>query len=376
MSDKKRILVVDDSPNEIRILMELLKQDYAVVAAKSGEKAIELVQGDNPPDLVLMDVTMEPMDGYEACHAIHEIDKNIPVIFVSANTQTDEILKGFDAGGLDYLTKPIEEKVLLNKLNIVFRVTSACDELEAEKVLAAGMASHALSSAGKLGVLLNFLRCGIKLLSHEELAEKIVQACAGFELESSVQVRADSVINASSSGVINPLESELLTRSVDMEGRLLERGSRLIVCFESVSVLIKNIPEDDEAVRGEIKDNLMIIAEDAHNLNLKVGQEKNLNNKRESIVAKALKESQSALQEFEIYQKEHKERSIKIMDDLMTEIEGSYFDMGLSDDQEQKISDIISLKTQEALEHMEGGLHLDEQMKAISGSLGEIAKSL
>lgn len=120
----------------------------------------------------------------------------------------------------------------------------------------------------------------------------------------------------------------------------------------------------------------MLLAEDAHNLNLKIEQEQSLNNKRSSMVAKALKDSQGALQEFELYQKEHKVSSIKIMDDLMSEVESQYFEMGLTDEQEEKISTIISNKLHEALEHMEGGLQLDAQMKAITNSLGEIAKSL
>ena len=376
MTHKKRILVVDDSPNEVRILMELLKQDYAVVAATSGEKAIELVSGDNTPDLVLMDVTMDPMDGYEACQAIHQVDSAIPVIFVSANTATDEILQGFDVGGIDYVTKPIDEQVLLSKVSLVLRLSSKQQFLENEKQQASDLVNFALASAGKLSVLFNFLRAGLKVSSHQELAEQIVQACHDFALEGSVQIRNGDVVNASTQGVVNPLEEELLARSINMEDRILEKGSRMIIRFDSVSMLLKNIPIDDEVAHGELRDNLMFIAEDAHNLNLKIGQEQNLHDKRESMVAQALKESQTALQEFEAYQTEHKESAIKIMDDLMSEVEGSYFNMGLTDEQERQISDIISKKVQEALEHMEGGLHVDEQMKAISTSLGEIAKSI
>jgi CheY-like chemotaxis protein len=376
MTNKKRILVVDDSSNEVRILMELLKQDYAVVAATSGEKAIELVSGDNAPDLVLMDVTMEPMDGYQACKAIHQLNEKIPVIFVSANTQTDEILKGFDAGGIDYITKPIDEQILLSKVGLVLRLDSKRQDLESEKKQASELINVALASAGKLSVLFNFLRSGLKLKSQQELSDQILKTCREFGLEGSVQVRNDEVINGSTQGVVNPLEEELLIRSKEMEERILETGPRMIICFESISMLLKNIPIDDEVAHGEIRDNLMFIAEDAHNLNLKIGQEQNLHDKRESIVSKALKDSQTALHEFESYQTEHKERSIKIMDELLSEMDRSYFNMGLTDEQEESISNIISTKVQESLEHMEGGLRVDEQIKSIAASLGEIAKSL
>lgn len=376
MTNKKRILVVDDSSNEVRILMELLKQDYAVVAATSGEKAIELVSSDNAPDLVLMDVTMEPMDGYQACRAIHQINKDIPVIFVSANTQTDEIMKGFDAGGIDYITKPIDEQILLSKVSLVLHLDSKRQALENEREQASELINVALASAGKLSVLFNFLRSGLKLKTQQELSDQILKTCREFGLEACVQVRDQDIVNGSTQDVVNPLEEELLFRSKEMEERILETGARMIICFESISLLLKNIPTDDEVARGEIRDNLMFIAEDAHNLNLKIGQEQHLHNKRDSIITKALKDSQTALNEFESYQTEHKERSIKIMDELLSEMDQSYSSMGLSDEQEELITDIISTKVQESLEHMEGGLRVDEQIKSIAASLGEVAKSL
>jgi CheY-like chemotaxis protein len=297
-------------------------------------------------------------------------------MFVSANTKTDEILQGFDAGGVDYLTKPIDEKVLLSKVSLVIHTSSKWQSLENEHKVVTELVTTVLSNTGNLSVLFNFLRAGLKLVSHKELADKLIQACRDFSLDGCIQIRNDDVINASTSGMTSPLEEELLARSADMEGRILERGSRIIVCFESISILIKNIPVDNEVTCGEIKDNLIFIAEDSHNLNLKLGHDKKLNNHRISIISQALKESQSALVESEIDQKEHKQKSIKIMDELMAEIEGSYIKMELSDEQENFISDIITKKVFEALDHMEGGLHMDEKMKSITKSLGEIAKSL
>lgn len=375
MSDKKRILVVDDSSNEVRILMEILKDDYAVIAATSGEKSIEIVKGEHAPDLVLMDVVMNGMNGYEACKEIHKIKPNLPVIFVSANTETDEILKGFDAGGIDYITKPIDEKVLLGKVGLVVKFSSKQKSLQVEKEQASDLINMALASAGKLSTLFNFLRAGIRVTEHQELMDEIIRAFNAFSLEGSIQIRGSHTVSGSTQSLVNPLEDELLTRSVNMEQRILQKGSRLIICFESISILVKNMPED-EASFGEIKDNLMLLAEDAHNLNLKLEQEETVSNKRSTMVAEVLQESQAALEKFELYQKEHKENSIKIMDELMTEVESRYFELGLTDDQEQQISKIISDKLHEALEHMEGGLQLDDQMKAITSSLGEIAKSI
>jgi len=166
---KKRILIVDDSANEIRILMELLKDDYAILAANSGEKAIALAQGENKPDLVLMDVTMEPMNGYEACTELLKLNSDLPVIFVSANDSTEEILKGFDVGGIDYITKPISPEILSTKVKVALEQVELNRTLSAEKDQASGLVMSALQSAGNLSVVLGFLRKGLKVTNVDEL---------------------------------------------------------------------------------------------------------------------------------------------------------------------------------------------------------------
>ncbi len=338
--------MVDDSSNEIRILMELLKNKFAVVAATSGEKPIAIVGGENPPDLVLMDVTMAPMNGYEACEKLHEIDENLPVIFVSANTQTDEILKGYDVGGVDYITKPIDEKVLLSKVNLVLSYSSRHQSLEDQKQQASDMVMVALSSAGKLSVVINFLRAGLKCKTHQQLAQTVIDSCAEYELEGCVQIRAGECFEASSHDVVTPLEHEVLTRSVNMNDRIVEKGARMIICFDSISILLKNIPTNDDVLKGELRDNLMIMAEDANNLVAKIGQEKSVNSTRSSMVADVLQESKQALDSFEVEQKAHKGKTIEIMDALIGGVEDSYFKLGLSDEQEQLISLILHKKIQ------------------------------
>jgi len=102
------VLVVDDVPENIHGLLEVLKEDYRVVVANSGARALDLVLGSSPPDLVLLDVVMPGMDGYEVCRRIKATPAGlrIPVIFVTVVDTTQEKVKGFAIGAADYITKP------------------------------------------------------------------------------------------------------------------------------------------------------------------------------------------------------------------------------------------------------------------------------
>jgi CheY-like chemotaxis protein len=110
----ERILIVDDTPSNIRILTNSLKKNYKISVATNGMDALDLVFSDKKPDLILLDIVMPEMDGYEVCERIKENDhtKEIPIIFVTAQQEIGPQLQGFESGGVDYITKPINLSVL------------------------------------------------------------------------------------------------------------------------------------------------------------------------------------------------------------------------------------------------------------------------
>ncbi len=104
------LLVVDDVPENIHELLEALKDTYRIQVANSGARALEIVNGPSPPDLVLLDVMMPGMDGYEVCRRIKETaaGNRIPVIFVTVVDAVSDKVRGFEMGAADYITKPFD----------------------------------------------------------------------------------------------------------------------------------------------------------------------------------------------------------------------------------------------------------------------------
>ncbi|MCJ8345631.1 response regulator, partial [bacterium] len=126
MKNPKRptLLIVDDEPNNIRILSDLLKEDCQILFAKNGLKAIELAKT-KLPDLVILDIMMPEMDGYEVCERLKLIPetKDIPVVFATAMNEIQDEEKGLSLGALDYVTKPFQMAIvkrrILNHLELV-----------------------------------------------------------------------------------------------------------------------------------------------------------------------------------------------------------------------------------------------------------------
>jgi putative two-component system response regulator len=119
MAEKERytVMVVDDTEANIDILVEILDADYDISVAMDGETALETA-GEDPPDLILLDIMMPEMDGYEVCRRLkaEEGTKDIPVVFVTAKEEIEDKLKGYDLGATDYLTKPIDPGLVLSLL--------------------------------------------------------------------------------------------------------------------------------------------------------------------------------------------------------------------------------------------------------------------
>ena len=107
---ENNILIVDDTPENLTVLLQMLTEyGYRVRPALNGKIALKAVQAD-PPDLILLDILMPEMDGYEVCSILtsNERTDQIPIIFISALTEVEDIVKAIQAGGVDYIAKPCQ----------------------------------------------------------------------------------------------------------------------------------------------------------------------------------------------------------------------------------------------------------------------------
>jgi len=111
---KNTVLVVDDSPENIDLLGGILSQHYNIKVASNGEKALKIAESENPPDIILLDIMMPGMDGYEVCRRLKSNAKtqDIPVIFVTSMSEVEDETKGLAVGGIDYITKPIRSPIV------------------------------------------------------------------------------------------------------------------------------------------------------------------------------------------------------------------------------------------------------------------------
>lgn len=131
-SHRPTILVVDDTPTNLMLMSALLEDLYTVKVATGGARALRIARSDTPPDLILLDIMMPEMDGYEVCRQLKADaqTREIPVIFLTARTDTSDEQKGLELGAADYITKPISPPIVLARVKTNLTLKASADFLK------------------------------------------------------------------------------------------------------------------------------------------------------------------------------------------------------------------------------------------------------
>jgi diguanylate cyclase (GGDEF)-like protein len=126
------LLIADDEPGNIKMLLELLRSEYKIRVANNGEKVLKIALSEEPPDLILLDVMMPGLDGYEVCRRLKSdpLTQKIPVIFITGKITEQDEIQGFEAGAVDYITKPFSSVVVKARVKTHIELKQARDYLE------------------------------------------------------------------------------------------------------------------------------------------------------------------------------------------------------------------------------------------------------
>lgn len=238
--EKFEILVVDDNPNNLKLVRKLLSEkEFKVRIATSGEMALKSVQS-SLPDLILLDITMPGLSGFETCEKLKEDQrtKDIPVIFLSALKEESDIVKGFEVGGVDFVTKPFKSEILLARINTHTALYSLKQDLrEKNRTLEKNFkelqeAQDQLIRSQKMAALGNM----VKGVSHE-LNTPIGVSITGVSF---LKTEAERMIESMTNGTMTKSDLTEYFYETDNLGKSilisLQKAAELVKFFKQVSV--------------------------------------------------------------------------------------------------------------------------------------------
>lgn len=361
-----RVLIADDDFLIRETLSAALAGDFSVAEAASGEECLQWI-GKQAPDLLLLDIEMPGLDGYEVCRRLRAGQYDFPIIFVSGHDSLAEQLHGFDAGADDFVTKPFNAEVLFRQVQRAIDRHRQKRRLAEDREALQNLASDVLRDLRQTDVLLNFVRQSIGCGDYRQLARNLLAATQAYGLACHVQVRhPEGEVTLTAEGAASPVELGVFAQCAGL-GRCFRFSRRLIVNCPSVSLLLLQTP-DDEAATELLQERLALLVESAEAIC------ETIEVRRESASrAEALQYgSASSYQAVEVLRDEYRQQqgaAREKLQKMVEDVEDSYVFLGLTERQEATVSDSLRRSADEVLALFQHDEALEAQFALILDAL-------
>lgn len=371
--NKPLILIVDDDSFSAELSQSALMTTFQTHHIDNGKEAIAFV-ADRIPDLILLDISMPGMDGYEVCRVLREnpLLEDTPIIFLSGMIGEPERLAGYEVGGDDFLAKPASAAELNYKVDLMLRNYAERRRLKTELHQAFSTAMTAMSTAAEIGSVLHFLRTSFSCQDYQSLGYEVINTLAAYGLEGSIRIRGEQgQVSLGSHGPCAPLEEAVLDHMFG-HGRLFEFSSCLSCSYEHVTVIVKNLERDDLEKRGRMRDNIALLTEGADVRVLALDSDYQLIQQHQVLTC-LIDHSSQALHEIEQQQHRQHLENDRLFQDLKDAFNQRMLTMGLTESQEDELSSLLHDAAERALSLYDEGALTSAYMERILKQLDDVA---
>ncbi len=376
MSKKPKILTIDDNALVHKIVQHSLDDRYIIFSAHNGEDGLKIAE-DERPDIILLDVEMPELNGYDVCKSLKEKENtaNIPVVFLSSLSNLDSRMAGYEAGGVDFLIKPFEAPELLAKLKILTSFIHTSASLNQQIETATHTAFSAMRGSSELGLAIQYIESSYGAKSLEALADKFLTVTSNLGLSCTLMfIEINERLFYSSCGIeVSPLEKEVIATIYDKGDRFTDFGSRTQVNYSKVALLVKNMPLNDMDTYGRYKDFLptMLGATDAKAKSLETEQALYSQSLQLSSSFSAVR---STLTEVGACLEKNQADVVDLLQSMLAELEDRIPRMGLEDDQEAYIVNRVDTTIAAAQVIIDSSTNTSHAFKSVSRLLQHLAE--
>lgn len=366
------ILVVDDDDDFRSIVLDSIDGHFDAVEANSGTNALAAA-AQTSFDIALLDVNMPHMDGYELCERLHEISPDLRVVFISGDDTIDARMTAYLAGGDDFIPKPFRSSELLLKLRRLEQVINRASALRDSVKQATDIAMSAMTNAGELGYVLDFTRKLSVSLDIDDLLKALVTATStAFALQVSAQVRVgDLQKTLDCNGRSSPLEAEMLRRLAVDSQRIFSMNRRLVINYPRITLQVKDMPVDDADRCGRLRDHIALLVDAAENRIDGILLEQAAR-QHQALSREAMVEMRMIITEIESDYAAQTRTNSALLNKLKTDVDEAMLFIGLTENQEATIMNLILKCSNDATSLYQQGLSISSKFSGLISRLDEL----
>ncbi|MBL7005399.1 MAG: response regulator [Gammaproteobacteria bacterium] len=374
-SENLEILLIEAENSRVNSYFDELAEHFHVTRVSHSEEVIESAKRLNPV-LIILDVDDQGVDRLACCQQLSQTQEiaEVPIIIATLNHSIDERIKGYEAGAFGYLEFPLDLQYIKNKIDKFLTHEEATTQLAADAQAATNTALSAMVGNSELGQAIRFVEKTYAINSFDTLADSLFSVTNALNLKCVVYIKsADDNYFFSSEGSVLPIEAELLQRMHDEAGRFVDLNHRTLIFYPRISILIKNMPQDDTERYGRIKDLLpsMLGAADARIVS--IDTEAALTRQTDSV-GKTFEQVRDTLNAIAYDYSENQQKNMATMSQMLSELDIHIPGMGLEEDQEEYLLKRINEAVEDAAEIMNNGDKLNSSFKTITTLLNFLSR--
>ena len=374
MSQQTSVLIIDDDKLVRNLISEALQDHYAILLAEDGEDGIIQSQQKNP-DLILLDIEMPGLNGYEVCDQIkqNKATKDIPVVFLSSKSGVRERMLGYEVGASDFIVKPCDMAELRAKLQVLL------DQVETQKLLAskyesaAQTAFTAMRGSSEFGLAIQFIEDSFNARSFPVLAERFLAVTENLGLKCSLMFDTrKGQLYFSNKGQVSPLEQDVINTLFEQKQRISDFGVRTQFNYHRVALLVKNMPLQDRDTYGRYKDFLPSMLGSTDSKIRSMDTEQALLEQTRNIT-ECFSAVRGTLQAIGTDIQLNQERVISTLKSLLSEFDREIPRLGLEEDQELYLLSTLDHTMNSAQEIVESGQNAQASFSTVGRLLDHLS---
>lgn len=371
-----KLFIVDDDPDNLDILVcSISDENYEITTFTDPRICLDEIEK-KPPDLIISDVNMPHMNGFELCKAVRAC-KNAsltPVIFLSALDDVHSVMQGYEAGGMDYLTKPYRPQELITKINKNLDNQRLLEKLNKKAKSAKQIAFEAMNDAERVNIIVRFMEDCVRLNQLEPIARKLFSILHPMGLRSSVLIFSQGqALYYSDDQLDKPLEKRLLEKvheglksRMEVSGRLYEFNGRMIISFEHLSLLIRNY---DGTKHGHLLDFLAGLLNGVAMKMFAVEEAINNATLRRQEADHLLQQAKENIAHLHDAVASGEKHLLKVMNLLMDKLDKAIFQLNLAPNQRDLLSSMVEEAMQALVQAYTAGIDLETPLSEVLDDL-------
>ncbi len=365
------VLVIDDDALIREMVTDALEPSWRVAGAQDASQGLHMA-AELQPALILLDVQMPGIDGFEACRRLKDdfATSDIPVLFLSGLNTLEDRLAGLEAGAEDFIAKPFDAVELNARVQGIVRQLAERKRLAASAQSAFSTAFTAMSSAGELGVVIEFMRSGFGCTDYDALATAVFAALTQYGLDGALSLRGSATpLIRTSQGEASAMEAGVLAL-MGGQDRIVSLGRRAAFNYPGVTLLVKNMPLDDPDRAGRLRDHLAILAE-AASARVRALDADAAVRLRERQLREMLDETRRAIDAIEAQRRAQRGAITVALETMLHGTEREFLHMGLSESQEERVAMLLRAATYEVSNVYDSADDASAGLRALAARLAQ-----